>query len=85
MENQTDLVVKVDNEGRFLFVSPSYCELFGKTEAELLGNKFMPLVHEDDRAATQEAMTELYRPPYSCSVEQRALTKKGWRWLAWAD
>ncbi len=85
VENQTDLVVKVDNEGRFLFVSPSYCELFGKTEAELLGNKFMPLVHEDDRAATQEAMTELFRPPYSCSVEQRALTKKGWRWLAWAD
>jgi len=32
LENQTDLVVKVDIEGRFLFISPSYCETFVKTE-----------------------------------------------------
>lgn len=37
VENQTDLVVKMDTEGRFQFVSPSYCRLFGKTEDELLG------------------------------------------------
>ena len=37
VENQTDLVVKVDSEGRFLFVSPSFCEVFGKTEDKLLG------------------------------------------------
>ena len=44
VENQADLVVKVDIEGRFLFVSPSYCELFGMKEKELLGERFMPLV-----------------------------------------
>ncbi len=85
IENQTDLVVKVDSEGHFLFVSPSYCEMFGKKEEELLGKKFMPLVHEDDRAITAEAMKNLYKPPYTCYVEQRAQTKGGWRWLAWAD
>ncbi|MEA3453419.1 MAG: PAS domain S-box protein [Candidatus Caldatribacteriota bacterium] len=85
LENQTDLVVKVDTEGRFLFVSPSYCETFGKTEEELLGNKFMPLVHKDDREATAKAMENLYKPPYTCYLEQRAKTKDGWRWLAWAD
>ena len=85
LENQTDLVVKVDTEGRFLFVSPSYCETFGKSEQELLGNKFMPLVHKDDREATAKAMENLYKPPYTCYVEQRAKTKDGWRWLAWAD
>ena len=36
VENQTDLVVKVDTEGHFEFVSPSYCELFGKKEEELV-------------------------------------------------
>ena len=85
LENQTDLVVKVDTEGRFLFVSPSYCETFGKTEKELLGNKFMPLVHKDDREATAKAMENLYKPSYACYIEQRAKTKDGWRWLAWAD
>jgi two-component system cell cycle sensor histidine kinase/response regulator CckA len=85
VENQTDMVMKVDAEGRFLFVSPSYCEAFGRTAEELLGNKFMPLVHEEDRASTAEAMENLFREPYECYLEQRALTKAGWRWLGWAD
>ncbi len=85
VENQSDLVVEVDPEGRFLFVSPSYCRLFGKTEEELLNNTFMPLVHEDDQAATTEAMKALYQPPYSCYLEQRAMTMDGWHWLGWQD
>jgi len=85
VENQTDLVVEVGIDGRFLFVSSSYCEIFGKSEEELLCNKFMPLVHEDDRQKTAEIMKQLYSPPYKCYLEQRAMTKEGWRWLAWAD
>ncbi len=85
VEGQTDLVVKVDTAGRFLFVSPTYCDLFGKTEEELLGRRFMPLVCEEDREITAREMEKLNRPPYTCYVEQRAMTKDGWRWLAWAD
>jgi two-component system, cell cycle sensor histidine kinase and response regulator CckA len=85
IENQSDLVVKVDLEGKFLFVSPSYCKMFGKIQEELLGKKFMPLVHEDDREATARQMEKLYLPPYACYIEQRAMTKDGWKWLAWID
>jgi len=85
IENQTDLVVQVDNDGRYLFVSPSYCKIFGKTENELIGKLFMPLVHEDDRESTAKAMKNLYRPPYTAYMEQRAMTKDGWRWLGWMD
>lgn len=85
VENQTDMVVKVDPDGKFLFVSPSYCDMFGKREDELLGKTFMPLVHEDDQEATARAMKTLYRPPYCCHIEQRAMTRHGWRWLSWAD
>jgi len=85
VENQNDLVVKVDGEGRFLFVSPSYCQMFDKTEDELLGKTFMPLVNEDDPEATAQAMEDLKKPPYTCHVEQRTMTRYGWRWLAWAD
>ncbi len=85
IENQTDLVVKVDIEGRFQFISPSYCEMFGKTNEELLGKKFMPFVHEDDREATAKAMESLYHPPHTAYIEQRAVTKDGWKWLSWMD
>jgi PAS domain S-box-containing protein len=85
VENQTDLIAKVDLAGRFLFVSPSYCHTFGKREEDLLGKEFMPLVHQEDQEATAKAMASLYEPPYTCHVEQRAFTTNGWRWLAWAD
>lgn len=85
VENQNDLLVKVDREGHFKFVSPSYCRMFGKSEAELLGKRFIHLVHEADRAATLKAMRVLEHPPHTCQVEQRALTVRGWRWLDWWD
>ena len=78
IENQTDLVVKVDIEGKFQFISPSYCEMFGKINEELLGKKFMHFVHEDDRGATAKAMEALYHPPHTAYIEQRAMTKDGW-------
>ena len=85
VENQTDLIVKVDIEGRFLFVSPSYCRIFGKKESELLGHTFMPLVHQEDQESTAKAMEELFLPPYSVYLEQRAMTKDGWKWIGWMD
>lgn len=85
VQNQTDLVVKVDTDGKFLFVSPSYCRMFGKTEEELLSQTFFPMVHEDDRLPTLEAMKKIFDPPYTSYVEQRAMTRDGWRWLGWLD
>ncbi|GAB1400686.1 hypothetical protein MASR1M66_21410 [Aminivibrio sp.] len=85
VEDQTDMVVKVDPQGRFLHVSPAYCRTFGKSEAELLGQAFMPLVHEEDLPATREAMKGLLVPPHRAYMEQRAMTAEGWRWIAWND
>jgi|GEM_PF-1866961 len=85
VENQNDLVVKVDKEGYFLYVSPSYCKLFGKTEEELLNKKFLPLVHPEDREKTTEAMKKLLQPPYQVTIEQRAMTRDGWKWISWND
>ena len=85
IEHQNDLVVEVDPGGRFLFVSPSYCKVFGKTEKDLLGRRFMPLVHKKDRQQTARAMEALHHPPHTAYMEQRAMTKSGWRWIAWSD
>lgn len=85
LENQNDLVVKIDIDGRFLYISPSYSKIFGKDEESLIGNSFIPLVHEDDRESTAKAMESLYKEPYACYLEQRAMTVSGWRWFAWNE
>jgi len=85
IENQTDMVVKVDLQGCFLFVNSTYLQTFGKSEDELLGKSFMPLVHPDDQMSTEREMAKLFHPPHTCFIEQRAMTVEGWRWQAWAD
>ena len=82
-ENHIDLIDTLNMEGIIQFVSPSYCRALGKTEEELLGTRSMDLVHEDDIKETEEAMEDLYKPPYKCYVEQRVKTKDGWRWYGW--
>jgi PAS domain S-box-containing protein len=84
VENQNDLVVKFDPEGHLLFVTPSYCETFGRKESELIGKRFMPLIHEDDRKRVAESIASLKNPPHTTYHESRAMTVKGWRWFGWS-
>jgi PAS domain S-box-containing protein len=85
VENQTDMVVKFDTDSTLLFASPSYCRTFGKSQEELNGSKFMPLIHEEDRKKVEETLNKVFKPPYTGYVEERALTKNGWRWQAWLN
>jgi PAS domain S-box-containing protein len=83
IEGQTDLVIKIDSGGNIAFVSPSYCDLFDKTEIDIIGTKFIPEIHDEDQNASAKAIESLYSPPYTCYFEQRVFTKYGWRWIAW--
>ncbi|WP_445003256.1 PAS domain S-box protein [Halomonas mongoliensis] len=85
VESQQDLIVRVDHANRFIYVNDAYCRTFGKDRQELLGQTFTPLVHEEDLPATLAALETLNRPPHRAYMEQRAMTRDGWRWLAWED
>jgi PAS domain S-box-containing protein len=84
VENQNDLVIKFDTEGRLLFASPTYCKTFGKTEDELLNEQFMLLVHEDDRERVAASLATLAVDKRTTYHEERALTVDGWRWFGWS-
>jgi len=83
IENQTDLIVKTDPEGRFLYASPAYCALFGKSLPELMGSSYQPLVHPDDLPSVEHAVADLSHPPHACRYEERAMTVDGWKWIEW--
>ena len=84
VECQQDLIVKFSPEGRLLFVNSAYSDILGKTPEDLVGSVFMPVTAErySDVIATQ--MTKLFRPPYSCMVEQWIQTPKGMRCISWS-
>lgn len=84
VENQTDLVVKLDGEGHLQFVSPSYCEMFSMDESELLNGVFHEQVHVGDREQVAQAWESLFIAPWMAQFEHRAVTASGERWLGWA-
>jgi diguanylate cyclase (GGDEF)-like protein/PAS domain S-box-containing protein len=42
-------------DGRHIQVNPTYCELVGRSESELVGHPALDLIHQDDRAALSQA------------------------------
>lgn len=84
VDQQQDLIVKVSLEGRLEFANTAYAELLKKSKDELLGSVFMPVSGErySDVVATQ--MTRLFRPPYTCIVEQWLQTARGLRCISWS-
>jgi PAS domain S-box-containing protein len=83
VENQGDMVLKLDPGRRVLFASPSWFETFGLAPDGALGEPLRLEVHEEDRAAFANAWMALFDPPHSGEVELRAMTAAGWRWIAW--
>ena len=84
VENQREVVSRVDADGIFDFVSPSLCDLFGRTQAEMIGTHFKDLVEPADRGIADKSWAELAHPPHRSDFEHRARTDAGWRWLAWS-
>lgn len=85
VENQTELILKLDTHGRVMFASPSYCDAFAATEEKLIGKHPNPEVSEEDREIARLARAKLFHAPHNCGYEQRVMTRDGWRWLAWSE
>lgn len=84
VEHQQDLLVKFSPEGRLLFVNTAYCEAFGKTKEELAGSIFMPATDQKYSEVMATQMTKLFRPPYTCQVEQWIASPLGQRCISWS-
>jgi PAS domain S-box-containing protein len=76
-EQQGDLIVLRDAEGKITFVNDAYCELARKTGAELVGSGFQFTVLEQGESAIESNGTRIH--------DQRIETALGPRWIAWRE
>ncbi len=83
VENQTDLLVEITPLGELLFVNPAFCKLTGKPKEELLETSLASLFHEDDKWLVPFHSGEVSSISRTAYFENRLLTRKGWRWIAW--
>ena len=72
------MVTNTDLEGRWLKVPPTFCELLGYTEEELLGRRFDELTHPDDLEVNLSRRLQLVRDEIkSFDLEKRYIRKDG--------
>jgi PAS domain S-box-containing protein len=77
VENTCDLICEVDQDARFVYLSPNYATVLGYEPAELLGRHILERIHADDHPLVA---AELAKP--ASQVVFRYRHKNGaWRWF----
>jgi PAS domain S-box-containing protein len=80
-----DLMAVANFEGYFLRLNPAWEAALGFTNAELMAQPYIDLVHPDDRNATQSAAQGLSQGTSTIQFENRYRAKDGsYRWLLWS-
>lgn len=83
-ELSVDLLSIVDLEGRFAEVNPAWERTLGWRRQELLGRRYIDLVHPDDVARTEAEAAQYLAEGASALFENRYRCRDGsYRWLAW--
>ncbi|NCC04887.1 MAG: PAS domain S-box protein [Proteobacteria bacterium] len=79
-----DLLCIANSHGEFVRLNPQWEEVLGYPLEELVGRKFMELVHPDDRERTQRIVSLLGQQKAVFNFENRYLCKNGtYRWIEW--
>lgn len=77
MDNSQDVICSIDEHGRFLSVNAASEELWGYSPQELIGRKYMDLVHPDDQQRTSAADLETRRSGAIADFVNRYVRKDG--------
>ena len=79
-----DIIGKVDEEGRWVFLNDATCEFFGKPRQELLGTDSRVLIHPEDLELSVQAIRKaaVTRQPIEGFVN-RQVTPMGMRAVEW--
>ncbi len=86
VNDQTELICRFRPDSVLTFVNEAYCRYFGRTEEELLGNRFMPMVPEEDQDLVTWMFSSLNKAQPLLVYEHRVYDAAGdIRWVEWTD
>ncbi len=82
-DNATDVVLRTDDDGSILYISPSCVELSGLAQDALVGRPCAAFIHPDDRATVHAAHLAIITGEVEAITIQYRLAQAagGWRWL----
>jgi PAS domain S-box-containing protein len=78
VNSQTELVCRFLPNGVLTFVNSAYCDRFGKSAAELLGQPLVSLVHPNEQGRVTQQLTEIQ----TLTPDSPVQTHEHWVWSA---
>ncbi len=85
VEDQTELITRFQPDGTLTFVNEAYCRYYGQTREELIGNRYEPLIFEEDREAIAQLLNSLSLENPMATIEHRVIVAGEIRWMQWIN
>jgi PAS domain S-box-containing protein len=86
VEDQTEFISRFLPDGTHIFVNDAYCRYFGIAREDILGHRFRPVIHSDDREAVAGFFATLTLTNPVGIIDQRTIMPDGsTRWQRWSD
>jgi diguanylate cyclase (GGDEF)-like protein/PAS domain S-box-containing protein len=77
VQDQTEVISRLRADGTYIFVNDVYCRFFGKTEAEMIGSTWKPVVYPEDLQQVQDELATMSRSNPVVMIENRVLSASG--------
>jgi PAS domain S-box-containing protein len=86
LDGMSELVCRFRPDGIILYVNEPYCRMFGKTQNELVGHTYAPVVHPDDLERIQAEVAAMTPDNPTVTIENRVVTATGGvTWTQWTN
>ncbi|MEI7434756.1 MAG: PAS domain S-box protein [Methanomicrobiales archaeon] len=86
VEDQTEFICRFLPDGTHIFVNEAYCRYFGLKREEIIGTRFHPTIHPDDRVTVTRLIASLKSEHPLETLDQRIIMPDGsLRWQRWVD
>lgn len=86
VEDQSELICRFLADRTLSFANKAYCDYFGKSREELIGEKFTKFIHPDDAEFVTNKIASLNQKNRSITYEHRVIDDNGnIRWQQWND
>ncbi len=77
LEDQTEIICRFKADGTILYVNAAFCRLFGKQRENLVGQKWHPVVLNEDIPLINEKLNTLSLENPVVTIENRVITADG--------
>ena len=86
VEDQTEFICRFLPDGTHVFVNEAYCRYFGMQREAILGHRFRPEIHAEDRKRVKQFFAALTPDRPVNTIEHRIIMTDGMiRWQRWSD